>query len=87
MFLALVSAFVVLSVQGIDTTTLTAFILFLITTAIPNVASLLKSHQINKKMDAVVEHTNGPIAETVQRIKTLSAEVHSMVDTDNEGKM
>jgi hypothetical protein len=87
MFLGLVSAFVLLTVRGIDTTTLTAFVLLLVSNVVPNIAAFIKAHQINKKMDTVVEHTNGPIAETVQSIKDMRAEIHSMVDTtDNEGK-
>lgn len=53
MFMFLVTAFVVLSVRGIDTTTLSAFVVFVVMNTIPAVAALTKSHQLGKKMDSV----------------------------------
>lgn len=70
-FAVVVAAFVVLALNGIDTTSLTAFIVFLAVNTVPAVGAFVKSHQIEKKVDTVVEHTNGPIAETVERIKHL----------------
>lgn len=81
-FAVLVTAFVVLSLHGVDTTTLTAFLLFLVMNALPAIGSFVKTHQIGKKVDTVVEHTNGPISETVQSIKDMRAEIHSMTEGD-----
>jgi hypothetical protein len=73
-FIVAVAAYVVLSLSGVDTGNLGPFLVLLISNALTAVAGYVKSHKIEQKIDTVVEHTNGPISETVERIKNI--EVH-----------
>lgn len=74
-FVTVIVAYVVLSLSGVDTGNLAPFLVLLIGNVLSAIATHVKSNKIEQKVDAVVEHTNGPIAETVQRIKTIEEHI------------
>lgn len=85
-FACLIAAFVLLSFRGIDTTPLLAFVVAITVNTIPAILAMVKSYQTDKKVDSValdvaqvVEHTNGPIAETVQSVKDMREDLNAVL--------
>lgn len=85
-FACLIAAFVMLSFRGVDTTPLLAFVVAITVNTIPAILAMVKSYQTDKKVDnvaadvaTVVEHTNGPIAETVQSVRGMRDDLNAVL--------
>lgn len=85
-FMCLIAAFVTLSLKGVDTTPLLAFTVAIIVNAVPAVIAMVKSLQTDRKVDCVaadvaqvVEHTNGPIAETVRSVQGMRDDLNQVL--------
>lgn len=71
-FVVAVVAFVVLSLLRIDTASLGSFLVFIVANSVPTIATYVKLHHVNNKVDTVVEHTNGPLTETVELVREIA---------------
>lgn len=81
-FLAVLAAFVVLTLNGKDTSTLIAFVGGASATVIPNIFTLLKSHSTSQQVtemqtdvSEVKERTNGPLTRMAGQLADVASRI------------
>lgn len=86
-FVVVIAAFVFLSYRHIDTTSLITFALGLASGVAPNLASYVKTHNLQKDVNVVMEQTNGPLTAGLKQIQELKKTVEEIQNHQNgEGR-
>jgi hypothetical protein len=79
-FCVLIGAFVFLTYQHIDTTSLVTFAIGMLSGIAPNIANYMKTHAVANDVQVVKEQTNGPLTRAMEQINKLTQTVQEIQD-------